>query len=137
MTLKATQITNPPNVVPFSILFFIGPIHWLPRDRLTELNGFQHRTIAEPAAAHIVDFSISRILEKRMERPHEIGAVNIVSNLFPFVAVHRVGIPGRRALHQVGQETVELRTRVIRPGQASATETDRFHPEVSAVFLDE
>ena len=71
-----------------------------------------------------------------VEGADEIGAVDIVANLFLLVAEDGVWSFGDGALHEVGEKAVELRARVIRAGEAAAAKAGGFHAEVAAVFLD-
>ncbi len=72
-----------------------------------------------------------------IERGDEIGGVNVVADLLAAISVHRVGIAGHRAAHQVGQESVQARPSVIWAGETAAAEANGRHAEVSPVFLDE
>ena len=47
------------------------------------------------------------------------------------------GAPVNRALHEVGQEALQLRARVLRARQAAAAEAHRGHLEVAPVLLDQ
>ena len=61
--------------------------------------------------------------------------MDVVAHLLAPVAEDRVGLAGHRALHQVGEEAVQLRAGVLGAGQAAAAEADRRHVEVAAVLL--
>ena len=67
----------------------------------------------------------------------QIVAVNVVSNLFPFVAKYGVGSTSHGALHQIRQETVQLGAAMIWACEATAAESCRVHVEVFSVFLNQ
>jgi len=63
--------------------------------------------------------------------------VDVVPNLLAPEAEHRVGRPGDGALHQVGEEAVELGSGVRGTGDAAAAEADGRDVEVAPVLLDQ
>ncbi len=72
-----------------------------------------------------------------LERGDEVGGVDVVAHLLPAVAEHGVGLAEHGAAHQVGQEPVQPRARVVGAGQAAAAKADRGHVEVAPVLLHE
>src|SRR5205085_3157797 len=93
--------------------------------------------IAVAAAADVVDLRYARRADERSKRVHEIGAVDVIANLFAIVTKDAIRPPGDRADHEVREKTVQLRAGVRGAGETTAAETDRRHVEVTAVFLDE
>ena len=71
------------------------------------------------------------------ERRDEIGGVDVVAHLLAAVAEHGVRLAGHRAAHQIGEEAVQLRARVVGAGQAAAAKADGGHVEVAPVLLHE
>ena len=63
--------------------------------------------------------------------------MNVVAHLLALVAEHLVGSSADDALHQVGEEAVQLRSRVIWSSEAASTEAGSLHSKIFAVFLDE
>ena len=90
MTHEFSVIAYPPYMVAFAVHIRIGPRKLLGRDLLAYLNGFQHRTIAGAAAADIINLSLPGRLEKFIKGSDQILTVNIVSDLFSFVAKNNI-----------------------------------------------
>ena len=67
------------------------------------------------ASADVVYFADARRPKELIKGTNEVRAVNVVANLLSFVAENRIRHSGNRALHQVGQETVQLGPTVIGP----------------------
>ena len=63
--------------------------------------------------------------------------MNVVTHLLAAVPVHGVALPGDRAAHQVGEEAVQPRPRVVGAGEAAAAKADRRDAEITPVLLDE
>src|SRR5579864_911645 len=89
-----------------------------------------------PAAAHVVNLAATGGLEKLPECFNKIEAVDIVTHLLALVAEDAVWLAVNHAFHQVRQETVQFRTGMARPCQATAAEANRFHSEIAPVLLD-
>ena len=87
------------------------------------------------AAADVIDLSGARSLEEFPEGVHQIVAVDVIAHLLAFVAKNPVRLPGDRAFHQVGQETVQFRAGMGRAGEATAAEAHGLHAEIIAIFL--
>ena len=64
-------------------------------------------------------------------------AVNLVANLFAFVAKYRVGPLGQGYKHQIVEKTVQFHSGVRRAGQAAAAKHAGLQTKVFAVFLGE
>lgn len=62
--------------------------------------------------------------------------MDVVADLFAFVAENLVFTAFEVAFDQIGKEAVEFDTRVVRAGKAAAAEATSRHAEVAAVFLD-
>src|SRR5680860_280832 len=92
---------------------------------------------APRAAADVVDGGGAGGGVESGEGGDQVGAVDVVAHLLAGVAEDGVGGAGRGALHQVGEEAVQLGAGVLGAGQAAAAEADRRHPEVAAVLLDQ
>ncbi len=88
-------------------------------------------------AADVVDGRGLRLLVEEQEGVDEVGAVQVVAHLLALVAEDRVGVAGHGALHQVGEEAVQLGAGVVGAGEAAGAEADRRHLEVAAVLLDQ
>src|SRR5205807_10103481 len=102
-----------------------------------QFDRLEHRAVAGPPAADVVDGGWPRRPVKGLEGCDEIGSVDVVAHLLAAIPEHRVALAGHRAAHQVGEESVQDRASVVGPSQASPAEADRGYPEVPAVLLDQ
>ena len=109
MSLETTNVAYVPDVIALSVLLNIFPIQKLAADRLTEIDCFEHRAVAESASPNVIDFGASRLLKKAMEGLNQVRAMDIVSYLFALIAKHLVPGACDSAAHQVSQEAMELR----------------------------
>src|SRR5574338_56571 len=101
MRLEFSHITDPPDMVADAIGLFVAPIYFLAADLFAHLDGFQHRAVAVTAPTDVIDFARSRTANKFYERIHEIGAVDIIADLFSFVTKDPVRSAGHGTNHQV------------------------------------
>ena len=62
--------------------------------------------------------------------------MDVVSDLFSFVAVDVVGLALEIAFHEVGEKAVELDPAMVGAGETTATEAAGFHSEVAPIFLN-
>jgi hypothetical protein len=113
------------------------PVELAAGDPLAGLDRLQHRAVGEAPAADVVDRRRLRVGGKGEEGVDEVGAVDVVAHLLAAVAEDGVVLAGHRALHQVGEEPVQLGAGVLGAGQTAAAEADRRQPEVAAVLLDQ
>ena len=106
MRLELSDVADPPDMVTFTILRAIFPVHLAARDLLSHRDSFEHGTIRKAAATNVVDHSRSGRLEKPVERSHQVRAVHVVANLFAFIAKNGIAGPGNVAFHQVGEKAM-------------------------------
>src|SRR3954468_11449149 len=104
-------------------------------DTLAHPDRLDHRAVAAAAPTEVVDRPHAGRAVERLERPRAVGGVDVVPHLLAAVAEDRVALARHGAAHQVRQEPVELRTSVVGPGQAAASEAGRGHLEVAPVLL--
>ena len=104
-------------------------------DPLADLDRLQHRAVAEAPAADVVDGGGARGPAEGVEGGDQVGAVDVVADLLAVVAEDGVRSAGDGALHQVGEEAVQLGAGVLGAGQAAAAEGDGRHVEVAPVLL--
>src|SRR4030095_12602914 len=95
------------------------------------------RTIAVTAAANVINFSAARRANEFQKCVDEVEAVNIIAHLFTFVSENAIRPALYCADHQIGKETVQLRTRVRWPSEAATAERNRRHSEIASVFLNQ
>jgi hypothetical protein len=104
--LKTRKVTNPPNVISSPVFVDVSRIKRLSGDLLAYLDGFQHGTVAESAAAHVIDLAATRFFKKLVENPNQIRTVNVVADLFFLVSENRIRRAGYCTFHQIGKESV-------------------------------
>src|SRR6266404_6703793 len=119
MTLEFSNVADPPDLIADPVLFFVLPFQFSAADLLAKIDRFQHRTIAMPAAADVVNLARSRRANEFSERFHEIETVNVVAHLFAFVAEHAIGALLYGADHEIRKKSVELGAGLSRAGQAA------------------
>src|SRR5580704_13400378 len=135
MLLKLPNVADPPNVVPAAVLVKIRRREPRSGNFFAQRNRFEQRAIAVAASTHVVDLSGPGRFVEFVKRANQVGAVNVVPHLLLLIAEDLVGHPCGSALHQVSEKSVQLRSRMIRPGKAAAAETRRLHAEIAAVLL--
>src|SRR5215510_9466826 len=123
MLAKLAHVADPPDVVADAVSLGVGPRELLSGNILTQTNGLQHRTVAEAAAAQIIDLCDPGGLVKLEEGVNQVEAVNIIPDLFSLVAEDSVGGAGHHATHKIGQEPMQLAPRMVGAGQTAASET--------------
>src|SRR5207302_692156 len=84
---------------------------------------------------HVVDLATSRRAIELVKRLNQIGAMNVVPDLFGLVAEDLVLLAAHNALHEIGEKSMKLRARMVGSGETSTAETSRLHAEISSVFL--
>jgi len=67
---------------------------------------------------------------------YEVAAVNIIPDLFAFIAEYPVFAPDYGAFHKVCKESMELGACMRRTCKAAASKHPCFHTKIPAVFLD-
>ena len=102
-----------------------------PRDR------FEDRDRVLATAAEVVDGPRARALREGERRGAHVRRVDVVADLLSLVPVDPVRATLAHAARQVGEEAVQLGTRVVRAREAAAAEADRRHAEVAPVLLHE
>src|SRR4029077_9995592 len=90
-----------------------------------------------PSAADVVDLAHARRANEFGKGFDQIEAVNVVSDLFSFVAENPVRSAAYGTDHPGREKTMQCGPRVGRSGETAATKRNRRHSEISPVFLDE
>jgi len=129
------KVANIANVIPFPILIQILICHFAPREGFDSLKGFEDRDAIVAPAADIVDLTATGILPKPMNESGDVEGVNVVSDLFAFIAVYSVRAPLQVAFDEVTEKSVELDAAVVGPGQTAATQHAAFKSEVASILL--
>ena len=99
--LEACKVTYPPDVVALPVLLYVAPVHTPSRKALADLNCFEDRSIAKPAAAYVEYLTGVRAMEESVKCPNKFFAMNVVPHLLSLIAKDSVGPFGHSALNQV------------------------------------
>ena len=68
--LKPAHVADPPDMVADSAGIIIAPVQFFPRNLFAQSNGFQHGTIAEPTASHVIHLSYVGFLIEVVQAVH-------------------------------------------------------------------
>ena len=109
---ELAQIADPPAVIPDPRPIDELPSELAARDPLAGLDRLEHRAVRLAASAHVVHRRRTGCAMEGHARGDQIGAVDVVAHLLGAIAEHGVLLTGHRALHQVGEETVQHRAGV-------------------------
>ena len=99
--------------------------------------GFEDGAGVVASAPDVVDLGHAGGFEEFLDEAGDVVAVDVVADLFAFVAVDFVFLALEIALHEVAEETVQLDAGVVGAGEASAAQAAGRHIEVAAIFLDD
>ena len=102
----------------------------------SDLEGLEDGGAVGFAAAEMVDFAGARGRDEGGHEAGDVEGVDIVADLFSFVAEDAVFAALKIAFHEVAEETVEFDARVVGAGEAVAAEGAGGEIKVAAVFLD-
>ena len=89
---QLTQVADVANVITHPVLFAIYPVEIAPGQLLDQVNGFQNGDAVGAPAAQVVDLAGTGIGGKLLHGAYDVVAVNIVPNLFAFIAVNGVSL---------------------------------------------
>src|SRR4029077_12859604 len=104
-----------------------------PGDKIKRL---QNRYRIFSATAQIVNLADPRLADKFTYEAHHIERMDVISNLFPFVAKDLIGFSFQIALDQVTEEPVQFDAGVVWSRYTATAETTGGHLEVAAILLD-
>src|SRR5689334_22687762 len=97
---------------------------------LDSVDRFEDGDAVRLPAAEIVDRTLARGADERVEGGDHIPAVDLVTDLLALVAEDRIVPPLSCRLEDVGEVTVQLGAGMAGPGEAAAPEADGVHAEV-------
>jgi len=135
MGLEFGEIGDVADVVADAVLLDIVPVEFLARELFGAFDGFDHGDTVSAAATHVVDLPGAGTSGKLFDSANYVVAVNVVADLFSFVAEDGVAPARESLLDEIGEEAVELDAGVGRPGETAAAENADVHLEIAAVFL--
>ena len=124
-------------MVSATIGITVGPFQLPTSDLAAQVDRFENGTASLSAAPDVVDGSTKRVLVKMPECTDEVGAMDIIPNLFALVAKHCVRVLTDCTLRQVREEAVELGTGVPGTGETPTAKAGGLHPEISPIFLNQ
>src|SRR5215467_11689810 len=133
---QATQVADVGDVIAETTGLHVFHAESLAREVLATCDRLEDRDAVRATAAEIVHGGRSRRLVELEKRRADVVRVEVVTDLLALVAVDAVDAAFLDGPGKIREETMELRRRVIGPGQASATEAHRRHAKVSPVLLD-
>ena len=107
----------------------------MPLQRGGAVKGLQDRDAVGAAAADVIDLAAARVLDEGVDEAGDVQRMDVVADLFAFVAEDLVEAAFDVALDQVAQKAVQFHAAVVGAGQAAAAQAAGLHAEVAAVFL--
>ena len=99
--LKPTHVADPPDMVADSAGIIIAPVQFFPRNLFAQSNGFQHGTIAEPTASHVIHLGHAGTLIEMVQAIHEIVGMDVIPHLLSLVSDDVVGFAFHGANHDI------------------------------------
>ena len=97
--LEPPDIADVPDVIANPIVLRERIVHFLAGHLLTGLDRFLHRAIAMAAAPRIVNLGDPRVLAEVPEHVDEVARMDVVANLFSFIAKYCVRLGFDVTLH--------------------------------------
>ena len=124
------------NVVAGAVLVNVGENLGLAGEFLGDLEGFEDGCAVGFAAAEVVDLAGARCGYEGSYEAGDVEGVNVVADLFSFVAEDAILAALEITFHEVAEEAVKFDAGVIGAGEAAAAEGAGGQIKVAAVFLD-
>src|ERR1035437_341455 len=100
------QISDPPDMISGSIFIGVSPNQWGRSNSLAYIDCLHHGTIAESSATDVINLPYPGSLEECVKRLDKVITVDIVSNLFAFVAKYLIWRTRNAAFHQISKKTM-------------------------------
>ena len=137
VALEFADVADIPDVVADAVFFEVGEVELFACESLADADGLEHGAVRVAAAADVIDFSNAGTFIELDEGGDEVVGVDVITDLFSFIAKDAVLAAFDDALDEVGEEAVELGAGVGGAGETTAAEDACFHSKIAAVFLDE
>ncbi len=96
---------------------------------LDAVDALQNAGCIFTSAAQVIDFAWARVFGKRFEGTNDICAFDLIANLFAFVSKDRIGFAMNGDVNQIGEEAVQLDTRMRCPVKQPPRNTPTFIPK--------
>src|SRR5438067_4380116 len=129
-------VGNIADVVTGAAAVIIAPSDFASGRRLDHLEALQNRRVAFASPAEVIDLASPRRRHERLECPDDVNAMNLVPDLFSFVAKDGEHPSGRRRFDEKIQKAVQFDAAVVWSGEAPAPKTYGRHSEIAAIFLN-
>lgn len=101
-----------------------------------EFEGFPDRAGVGASTTNVIDFTDAGCFEEFLNEAGDVVGVDVVADLFAFVAEDFVFAAFEIAFDEVREESVEFDARVVGTGEAAAAQAASGQAEVAAIFLD-
>src|SRR5450759_1034477 len=137
MAPESLVAADPPDMVSDAVNVGVVSGHRAAHNFLAQLDCFHHGAVALAPPANVVHLATPGRRKKRVERSYQIGAMDVVADLFAPIPVHGIRLASYGAFHQIGQKTVQSRTRVVWAGETATAKAGCPHPEVPSILLNE
>jgi hypothetical protein len=106
MGLKLAHIADITDVVAFAVLVLIDAVELAASQQLDVADSLKNRDAICTPAADVIDLAREGVGSERLHRTDHIVAMDIVTNLFAFVAVDVVSLPIHGYLDQIGEKSM-------------------------------
>jgi len=114
---------------------YILVFHRFARNIAHRFKGFEYGDRISSASAEIIDLCYARRRDETINKSCNVLTMNVITNLFSFVAKDPISSLFNVAIYQITQEAMELYPAVIWSGQAPAAQAACGHSEVPSIFL--
>ncbi len=133
--LEFAEVGNVADVIAFAIFVDVRPVEFFSGQLLDFGNSFEHGDAVFAATSHVVDLAGTGVGGEGLDGANDVVAVNIVANLFSFVAKDGIFESGYGGFHEVRKKAVKFDAGMRRASEAATAKNADVHFEVAAVFL--
>ncbi len=123
------------DVVTDAVFVHIGEDLGFAGEAFRDFEGFEDRAGIGLASAEVVNLSLAWGCYESCHEAGDIKRVDVVADLFAFVAEDAVFATFEVAFHEVAQEAVEFDPGVVRTCETTSSEAAGWHSKVATVFL--
>lgn len=130
------EIADVADVVADTVLIHVGVDLFAPGEFLDQGKRLQDGNRIGSTASDVINLRDPRGFDELLDETGDVVGVDVIAHLFALVAEDLVFAAFQVAADQIAEEAMQLDARVIRAGEAAATEAAGGHAEVAPVFLD-